>query len=356
MARLVSVITTLSVLLSACGSDDPSKAEDTSPPVDTDDTDTDDTDDTDDSGDTGGATFPASITITGVALNPEGIEYDPTDQTFLLSSLNAGPIVKVALDGTYTSFTSGEDFPLSTAGLEVDHARNRLLVAGLNGTELMDDDPETKGVSFLRVYNLQTGVLEQDVHLSALAPEAPAYMANDIAVDLDGNAYVSDWFAGLIYKVTPEGSPSVFWTNTSGIAGGPNGLDFHPDGYLLVSVINDGSYSVSGLVKVPLDAPEDAVNVDIPDDAFAGFDGMVLTDSGVVVGVTNDGSAPGGNVLLELSSTTDWTSAQVDRYASITTSTTVAVTEAGTYHVINQDFADPTATTWTIEQIDLPTR
>jgi hypothetical protein len=30
-----------------------------------------------------------SITIEGIALNPEGIEYDSTDKTFLLSSFNA---------------------------------------------------------------------------------------------------------------------------------------------------------------------------------------------------------------------------------------------------------------------------
>jgi sugar lactone lactonase YvrE len=298
--------------------------------------------------------LPNSISVTGIALNPEGIEYRRDDGTFLLSSLNAGPIINVQLDGTYAPFTSGEAFPLSSAGLQIDAARNRLLVAGFNGTALFDNDPETKGTSHLRVYDLQTGVIEQDINLSALLPDAAAYFANDIAVDTDGNAYVSDWYAGVIYRVDVGGTPSVFWTNQSVVPGGPNGLDYHPDGYLLVSVINDGTYSKHALVKVPVADPSAAVDVVISDPAFSGFDGMVITATGQVVGVTNDGVAAGGNVLLELSGSEDWTSATVSRSLSITPSTTVAVTPDNKYFVINQDFTDAAATDWTIEQIVLP--
>ncbi len=181
---------------------------------------------------------PDTIKLEGITQNPEGIEYDKTDHTFVLSSLNATPIIKVNLDGTFKPFTSGETFPLSTAGLQIDYERNRLLVAGFNGTELMDKDPATKGTAYLRVYNLETGVIEQDINLSSLLPEATAYFANDIAVDNDGNAYISDWYARVIYKVDLEGNPSVFWSNETGIPSGPNGLDFHSDGYLLVSILN----------------------------------------------------------------------------------------------------------------------
>ena len=136
--------------------------------------------------------IPQKITIEDIALNPEGIEYNKNNHTFLLSSLNAMPITQVNLDGTYKAFTSGEKFPLSTAGLQIDYKHNRLLVASFNGMEMMDNDPKTKGVSFLRIYNLKTGVLEKEINLSSLAPNAPAYFANDIAVDDNGNVYISD--------------------------------------------------------------------------------------------------------------------------------------------------------------------
>ena len=297
---------------------------------------------------------PDTIKIEGVAQNPEGIEFNKNDGTFLLSSLNAAPIAKVNVDGTFKPFTSGEKFPLSTAGLQIDYERNRLLVAGFNGAELADKDTATKGAAFLRVYNLKTGVIEQDINLSSLAPDANSYFANDIAVDNDGNAYISDWYAKLIYKVDLAGKASVFWKNNSDVKGGPNGLDFHKDGYLLVSLldVNDkGLYSEYGLVKIPVSDSKLAKKVDISGSIFTGFDGMVLNAKGNVVGVTNNGTSPGGNMLIELSGKDDWKSAKVINSKAIAASTTVAVTSENKNYVINQDFSRNSAKTWTIQQV-----
>ena len=298
--------------------------------------------------------FPESIKIEGIAQNPEGIEYNKKDNTFLLSSLNADPIIKVNLDGTFKPFTSGEKFPLSTAGLQVDYKRNRLLVAGFNGTELFDKDPATKGTSYLRIYNLETGVIEKDINLSFLAPHASAYFANDIAVDNEGNVYVSDWYAHIIYKVDLDGKPSIFWTNETGIPSGPNGLDFHPDGYLLVSILNVNDkwlYADYGLVKIPLKDPKLAKLVKFSNSGYRGFDGMFINAKGNVVGITNNGTSPGGNRFIELSGENDWKSAKVINSKDITPSTTVAVTPENRQYILNQDFSNDSAKTWTIEQI-----
>ncbi len=120
--------------------------------------------------------------------------------------------------------------------------------------------------------------------------------------------------------------------------------------FLLVSVINDPTHSEHALVKIPVANPGRAVTVAVADPAFHGFDGMIVTENGKVVGVTNDGVSKGGNVLLELSANEDWTSATITR-SRPTPSTTVAETPSGEYFVINQDFSDGTATSWTIEQI-----
>jgi sugar lactone lactonase YvrE len=299
--------------------------------------------------------FPKSVKVENIAQNPEGIEYNKNDKTFFLSSLNATPIIKVNLDGTHEAFTSGEAYPMSSAGLQIDYERNRLLATGFNGLELMDGDPATKGISNLRIYNLETGMIEKDINLSSLAPDASAYFANDIAVDSDGNAYVSDWYAGLVYKVDIDGNASVFWTNQTGIPSGPNGLDFHPDGYLLVSILvvnEQGLYADYGLVKIPTNDPKSAQVVSISNDGFTGFDGMVLTSEGTVIGVTNDGKMPGGNTLIELSSENGWESATVINTKAIKASTTVAITPEKHNYVINQDFQNSNATSWTIERIE----
>lgn len=298
--------------------------------------------------------FPEAITLNGVKQNPEGIEFNKNDNTFFLSSLNAAPIVKVNLDGTFKSFTSGEAYPVSTAGLHIDYQNNRLLVAGFNGTELFDNDPATKGMSALRVYNLETGIIEKDINLSSLVPDAPAYFANDVAVDGEGNAYISDWYAGVVYKVDLEGNTSLFWKNETGIASGANGLDFHKDGYLLVSLVSvneKGLYANYGLVKIPTNNPKLAKVVSITDEGFTGFDGMVLNTNGNVVGVTNNGTAPGGNTLIELSSNDSWKTAKVINSKTIAASTTVAVTPNGKNYIINQDFTKPMKEDWNIEQI-----
>ncbi len=298
--------------------------------------------------------FTKTITINGQAQNPEGIEYDKNDNTFLLSSLNATPILKVNIDGTYKAFTSGEKFPLSTAGLQIDYKRNRLLVAGFNGTEAMDNNPKTKGASYLRIYNLKTGILEKDINLSHLAPKASAYFANDIAVDNKGNVYISDWYAHIIYKVDTNGTPSVFWKNNTKIASGPNGLDFHKDGYLLVSILDVNDkwlYADYGLVKIPINNPASAKLVKISNASYTGFDGMVMNSKGNVVGVTNNGKTPGGNMLLELSSTDSWQSAKVINTKAISPSTTLALTPDNKHFVINQDFTNNLKKIWTIEQI-----
>jgi sugar lactone lactonase YvrE len=299
--------------------------------------------------------FPELVKLTGIAQNPEGIVFDKNDNTFLLSSLNAEPIIKVNFDGTFKPFTSGEQFPLSSAGLEVDHKRNRLLVAGFNGMELMDNDPNTKGVSFLRIYNLKTGVAEKDINLSSLVPDAPAYMANDVTYDKEGNVYVTDWYARVVYKVDVEGNPSVFWKNETGINSGANGIDFHPDNYLLVSLVSvnekNGLYENYGLVKVPANDSESDNVITFENEGYKGFDGMVLKSNGNIVGVTNNGTAPGGNTLIELSSNDNWKSAKVVNSKSIPASTTATITTSNKNYVINQDFTKPMKDDWTIEQV-----
>ena len=297
--------------------------------------------------------FPNVINIEKIAQNPEGIAFNQNDNTFFLSSLNATPIIKVNLDGTFKPFTSGEPYPMSTPGLPIDYKRNSHLSTGFNGMELFDNNPKTKGMSNLRIYNLETGVMEKDVNLSSLVPDAPAYFANDIAVDNDGNVYVTDWYASVVYKVDMEGNASVFWKNETGIPSGTNGIDFHPDGYLLVSLVSvneKGLYADYGLVKIPVNAPKEAKVVNIAS-GFTGFDGMVISSNGNVIGVTNNGKTPGGNTLIELVGENDWESAKVIHSKTITASTTVAITPSGENYVINQDITNRTPENWTIEQI-----
>jgi hypothetical protein len=79
---------------------------------------------------------------------------------------------------------------------------------------------------------------------------------------------------------------------------------------------------------------------------------MVLNKKGEILGVTNNGTAPGGNTLIELSSNDNWKSAKVTNSKAIPASTTVAVTPNNKNYVINQDFTKPMKEDWSIEQIE----
>ena len=300
--------------------------------------------------------IPEKVTVNNIAQNPEGIEYDKIDNTFLLSSINAKPIIKIKPDGSFVPFTKGESFPLSTAGLQIDYKHNRLLVAGFNGTELMDNNPSTKGTAFLRIYDLKTGKLKQDINLSFLAPQAQAYFANDIAVDDEGNAYISDWYAKVVYKVDINGKASLLWKNDfSKVAGGANGLDYHPDGYLIVSLLNvnkKGIYDDYALVRISLNNPKEVHYINIENEGFAGFDGMVVKENGNIVGVTNNQKSPGGNKLIELSSDSNWNDAKIINSKKISASTTVAITPDNKNYVIQQDFSNNFKKKWSIKQIE----
>jgi hypothetical protein len=68
-----------------------------------------------------------AIVIEHHNLFPEGLEYDEGSERFLLGSLTEGTIHQVADDGRLEPFIEDDEF-LMTAGIEIDHVNNRLLV------------------------------------------------------------------------------------------------------------------------------------------------------------------------------------------------------------------------------------
>src|SRR5690606_8018019 len=71
--------------------------------------------------------IPERIVIERQGVIPEGIEYDETSGRFLVGSLGEGTVFEVAFDGSLTPFVTDDEL-VSSVGIEVDEARNRLLV------------------------------------------------------------------------------------------------------------------------------------------------------------------------------------------------------------------------------------
>jgi sugar lactone lactonase YvrE len=199
------------------------------------------------------ASLPAKITVPQRALSPEGIQYDEANQRFIVSSRTQGRIGTVRDDSTYTQLADDPKL-VSTIGLNLDATRQRLLAAvsdaGANTTR--STATTLRKLAALAIFNPSSGALLSYIDLGALRPNLP-HFANDIAVDNQGNAYITDSLSPIIYKVDAQGVATVFLENSQlsgGTGFGLNGLVYHPDGYLLVAKSNDGT-----LYKVPLANP-----------------------------------------------------------------------------------------------------
>jgi sugar lactone lactonase YvrE len=135
-----------------------------------------------------------------------------------------------------------------------------------------------------------------------------ANFANDVTVDQHGNAYVTDSFSGVIFKVDLQGNAMVFYENEE-LAPAPggfglNGIDYDPRGYLLIAKSDSGQ-----LLKFPMDDLDDFTVVDLPV-SLIDPDGIYLKNPNQLVIVSNDFG--GENASVQTFRTNDrWESASL---------------------------------------------
>ena len=267
--------------------------------------------------------LPETVTITEPALFPEGVEYDRRGRRFLVSSLTNGTIGAVDDQGNYEAFIEDEDFG-ATVGIEIDQLRQRLLVCV--------SDPTTAGVAALGSYDLRTGERQFFTDLIAVAGDDAPHFANDVAVDRHGNAYVTDSFSPIIYKVDPEGNASVFLQDDtfqpSPGAFGLNGIVYDPHGFLIV-----GLSETATLYKVPVDEPEQYTTIATDPGVVTSPDGLYLDDQMLIV-VNNEGGGEQGRVTA-LTSIDAWQSgAEITTFATGPVFPTTVAQRGAAYYVL----------------------
>ncbi|XP_019160219.1 PREDICTED: uncharacterized protein LOC109156815 [Ipomoea nil] len=229
-----------------------------------------------------GRRFLVTFVEGGVGQIPVPLDYDG-------SVLQETPVVKEAdLSGN------------SSLGLTIDRRRNRLLVA-------VADVPGNRYTA-LAAYDLSTW---KRIFLTKLSgPEGEKSFANDVAVDEEGNAYVTDVKASKIWKVGPGGelqhtirSPlftlKEWYKNLLPLA--LNGIVYHPNGYLLVV------HTLSGkLFKVQTAKGNKVEIVNVVGGPLRFGDGLALLSPNKLVVAGNKFSP---TKLVE--SSDDWESARV---------------------------------------------
>jgi sugar lactone lactonase YvrE len=229
-----------------------------------------------------------SIAVQVEGLFPEGVEYDAGSDRFLVSSTSNGHVYAVGMDGEVTDFVRDQRIP-SSLGLEVDEANQRLWVVAHNYADK----------AFVGVYDLETGTNTVWVDLAPLTPNANRRFPNDVTVDADGNAYVTDSITGMIYRVTPQGQASVFLRDDKFSTDfALNGIAYHETGNYLIAVLKPG------LIKIPLDNPQGFTPVTV--EKLGNEDGIIfLNDSTLAVVENMKGQ------VFRVESEDDWVTAKV---------------------------------------------
>ncbi|RZA50116.1 gluconolaconase [Serratia marcescens] len=253
---------------------------------------------------------------------PEGIAWNARAGAFLVSSLRGGQLGLVYPDGRYRRFSTGSGL-ITTSGMLVDAERNRVLVCNEDvGVSLNSASGTRNRVAQVLEFNLDTGALQQTYDLSSLS-RGPT-LANDLALDAQGNIYVTDSFQPQIYKIDratrqvsilvrsarlmPADAPAA----AQGTQPYLNGIVYHPDGYLIAA-----DYTRGLLWKVTLDNAPAISEIRLPQ-RLKGPDGLRLKNAHELVIVQSYPGRKGGmsgNVTL-LASSDGWASAHLAAVAT----------------------------------------
>src|SRR5215207_2005294 len=139
--------------------------------------------------DNAGGPLPTRYEIPGSSVFPEGVAYDEHTQYVYVSSTTNGTVFRAhSSDEAMTPFLApGGDGRTTAVGLEVDNA-GHLFVAG-------------GGTGFIFVYDAVSGALVA----KRSGGSSPTFI-NDIAVDNDGVAYITDSMSPVIYRVVQNGA------------------------------------------------------------------------------------------------------------------------------------------------------
>jgi len=241
---------------------------------------------------------PHLINFRSQNLYPESLAWDSINQHFLTGSLNHRTISSISDAGIVQTLISDTSLPenVTVLGITVDSVHNRVLavIHAVHPLPLYNA---------LAAYDLNTG---NRLFLSLLPSDDQPALANDVAVDFKGNAYVTNSIGNFIWKVNIQGEPSIFSKSVRFTENpvdrdslcnfcGLNGITYVNNGYLLVTQSNTGK-----IFKV--DADDGTVrHVLLNEDLMSCPDGVVLRSDGVVLVVS-----PEAKKLWMLKSNNGW--------------------------------------------------
>ena len=254
--------------------------------------------------------IPDQVNFNSTALYPEGVDWDAKNQRFLVTSIRKGEIGSVKDDGTYWVFAKDSRM-VSSVGIKIDAQRDRVLVCNADPGAAEKSSKDTTGkLAGLAAFSLSTGKLIKYIDL-AKGIEG-GHFCNDLTIDKDGTAYITDSFSPIIYKVDSNYNSAILVNHQtfSGKSFNLNGIVVK-DNYLLAVKMNSGQ-----LFKIPLDKPENFHEVKLKNRIY-GADGLSWGPDGSLIVIANNNAYVGAtpptatNKVIKLKTSDNWQSAKV---------------------------------------------
>ncbi|MFJ3054461.1 hypothetical protein [Herbaspirillum sp. NPDC087042] len=242
------------------------------------------------------------IEFSGDTIYPESVSWSNQQNRFFVGSVRHGGIGTVDMNGQYKPFAQDGALP-STFGINIDDTHQKVWVTIDDLGTGASSSAETQGkLAAVAVFDSKTGkkLAYYDMHSIGPGPR----LANDVAVDKDGNAYVTDSYAHVVYRIDQAGKLSIFASSPlfeTGEMFGLNGIAVHPDGYLLVGAWNSGE-----LFRIALDDPKNITKLRIGE-TLKGMDGITLLDAQNLIATINVGKPR----AVRLQSNDGWKTAQI---------------------------------------------
>ena len=132
--------------------------------------------------------------------HPEGIAFDAKENTFYISSIRKGMILKVDENGEISTFYNANKNTWSVSGISIDKKRNRLWACTIATPNFENYKKEDEGKSAVLCFDLSNGELIKRYDLR----DDNQHWFGDLTINKQGKVYISDSSFPAIYQTNFE--------------------------------------------------------------------------------------------------------------------------------------------------------
>jgi len=172
-------------------------------------------------------------------LVPEGIAYDPVEETFYIGSIYKCKIISIDKEKTIKNFTSEkQDGLLSIAGMKVDAKKRILWVNSSEFYRMKGFDKNNAGYTCVFKYNIDNRKL---IKKYILDEKPTLHLFNDLVINSRGDIFITDSSFGAVYTISHQSDDLKLFIKPNRFTY-PNGIAISQDErYLFVTHVEGTS-------------------------------------------------------------------------------------------------------------------